>query len=206
MKNAFWTYSNVATVLRAVAALLLIPLLAVNDPYVRLIGLFTFGVAALSDFFDGRMARRRNEQTSFGVIADPIADKALTGIGFLAVSLIEPRLLPLPLTLLILVREFGITAYRLVQVRNGRVIAADRWGKWKTGLQMTTIPVDLLIIAVLSGPRGAIWREAMAGTWRETIVFGSGLVLGISATILTVVSGIQFIRAERVRRRESGGE
>ena len=88
-----------------------------------------FTVAILTDTLDGYLARKHNIITRFGKLADPIADKALTGMAFIGLSIIDE--LPWWVTVTILVREWGITVMRFVVLRYG-VMAAGRGGKVKT--------------------------------------------------------------------------
>jgi CDP-diacylglycerol--glycerol-3-phosphate 3-phosphatidyltransferase len=133
-----------------VARIALVPLfvwLTLNFPLGELTGwwgVLVFVLAISTDGIDGAIARRRGLVTNLGKILDPIADKALTGAGFLLLSWYG--LVPFWAVVLILVRELGITAYRLVVVRK-RVLAANRGGKLKTTLQAIVIPLLLSPLA-----------------------------------------------------------
>jgi CDP-diacylglycerol---glycerol-3-phosphate 3-phosphatidyltransferase len=109
---------------------------AMIHPGWRAAACLVFLVASLTDFVDGWIARRYGLVTSFGKVADPIADKALTGTALVLLS--AYGLLPWWVTVLILAREFGVTAMRFWVIRQG-VIAASRGGKLKTGLQIAAI-------------------------------------------------------------------
>lgn len=102
-----------------------------------------FWIAAITDLVDGHLARKHNLISNFGKIADPIADKALTGAAWIGLTIIG--VIPAIATVLILVREVGITVLRLF-VMNNNVVAADRGGKLKTTFQITTISFFLLNI------------------------------------------------------------
>lgn len=133
--------------------------------------------AALTDVADGAIARRHGLVTRFGAIADPIADKALTGTALIGLSLLGR--LPWWVTVLILVREIGVTILRMAVIRHG-VIPASRGGKAKTLAQV--IAIVMLLAA------------APAGLW--------GALCGIAVTValvLTVATGIDYaIRARRL--------
>jgi CDP-diacylglycerol---glycerol-3-phosphate 3-phosphatidyltransferase len=137
-----------------------------------------FTLAIITDRYDGMIARRTNQVTEFGKLADPIADKALTGTALIALSVLA--LLPWWVTLTILVREVGVTLLRFWVIRHG-VIAASRGGKVKTVLQAVAIG---LYILPLSGVLASLrW-------W----------VMGV-ALLLTVVTGVDYVyRALTLRR------
>jgi len=151
-----------------------------------------FLVASLTDFVDGWIARRYGLITAFGKIADPIADKALTGTALVLLSWYGP--LPWWATAVILAREFGVTLLRFWVIRHG-VIAASRGGKWKTGLQIATIGWYLLFAP---GPGAAGWSVpgplALVGPW-----------LMVVAVAVTVVTGLDYVvRALRLRAAAGG--
>ncbi|WP_435795241.1 CDP-diacylglycerol--glycerol-3-phosphate 3-phosphatidyltransferase [Nocardia aurea] len=135
-----------------------------------------FGIAAITDRFDGQLARKYGLVTDFGKLADPIADKALIGSALIGLSALGD--VPWWITLVICGREIGITLLRLAVVRRG-VIPAGRGGKLKTLVQSLAIAMVLL---PLSG------AAATAGT-----------VLMYAALVLTVVTGLDYIgQAARV--------
>ncbi|MBK1790008.1 CDP-diacylglycerol--glycerol-3-phosphate 3-phosphatidyltransferase [Persicirhabdus sediminis] len=110
------------------------------------IALITFVIAAISDFFDGYLARKLNLVTSMGKLLDPLADKILVCAGF--VFLTAANLCPAWITALILCREFLVTGIRQIAVEKGTVIAADKLGKWKTTFQLTYV-ITLLVHLML---------------------------------------------------------
>jgi CDP-diacylglycerol---glycerol-3-phosphate 3-phosphatidyltransferase len=137
-----------------------------------------FAVASITDYVDGWIARRRNLVTSFGKVADPIADKALTGTALVLLSAHD--VVPWWVTVLILVREVGITLLRFLVLRHG-VIPASPGGKLKTMLQ--SIGIGWLLLP-LPDPLAEI------GLW---VIY--------AAMVVTVVTGIDYvIRAIRLSR------
>lgn len=140
----------------------------------------TFLVAILTDTLDGYLARKHNIITRFGKLADPIADKALTGMAFIGLSIIGE--LWWWVTITILVREWGITLLRFVMLRYG-VMAAGRGGKIKTTLQAIAV---IMYLAPLPG-----WAHIIA-----MIVMGAAL-------LMTVVSGLDYVRDAVKLRREA---
>jgi CDP-diacylglycerol---glycerol-3-phosphate 3-phosphatidyltransferase len=135
---------NVANAL-TVARLLLVPVcvgfLAAGGTGDRYIAFAAFAVASVTDLADGELARRRNLITDFGKIADPIADKALTGSALVTLSALGD--LAWWITIVIVARELAVTALRFWVIRRG-VIAASRGGKLKTLLQVIAISLYIL--------------------------------------------------------------
>ncbi|HEX5114605.1 MAG TPA: CDP-diacylglycerol--glycerol-3-phosphate 3-phosphatidyltransferase [Pseudonocardiaceae bacterium] len=150
----------------------------------RLVATGVFAVASITDHFDGNLARSRGLVTDFGKIADPIADKALTGAALIGLSLLGE--LPWWVTVVIAVREIGVTLLRFWVIRYG-VIPASRGGKAKTLLQVIAIGLYLLPLPAWFGFDLIRW-----------------VFLG-AAVVLTVVTGVDYVvRAIRLRARGRG--
>lgn len=166
---------NVANIL-TVARIALIPVFVVFLAYGgaewRLAALAVFGVASLTDLVDGKLARSRGLVTDFGKIADPIADKALTGAALITLSALGE--LPGWVTGLILFREIGITVMRFIVIRHG-VIAASQGGKLKTLLQIAAI--CLYVAAPAIGLPSAVKEAVMAAALVVTLVTGVDYVV-----------------------------
>src|SRR5581483_3854933 len=128
--------ANLLTLVRIVLVPLFVWLLVQDGTGWRLVALAVFAVASITDRIDGELARRHNLVTDFGKIADPIADKALTGSALIGLSVLGD--LWWWVTIVILVREIGITLLRFVVIRYG-VIPASKGGKLKTMLQVFAI-------------------------------------------------------------------
>lgn len=181
---------NIANVLTMVR-IALVPIFAValfvdsgQSIIWRLVAAAAFATAAITDRYDGQLARNRGLVTDFGKIVDPIADKALIGTALIGLSLLD--YLPWWVTIVILVRELGITVLRLVVVRRG-VIPASRGGKLKTVVQIVAIGLYILPLEHL-----APWLPWLAH-----------ITMGI-AVVLTVVTGAHYIyRAAVLGRRRS---
>lgn len=145
-----------------------------------------FAVAIYTDKLDGDLARKRGQVTDFGKIADPIADKLLIGSALILLSALDE--LPWWVTVLMLVRELGITVLRFVVIRYG-VIPASRGGKLKTVLQTAAI---FLFILPLKGLL----------PWMADVAFWVMIV----ALVVTVVTGIDYIvQAVRLRAAAKAG-
>ena len=152
----------------------------------KIIALVLFILAAVTDLLDGKIARKYNLITNFGKFLDPIADKILTSAVFF--MLVADHTIPSPwgviVITIIITREFAVSALRLVAASNGRVMAADIWGKAKTMVQMIAIPVAMLIPFLL---------EVGAVNWLVIVTQVLAFLLIGAATILTVISGANYI-------------
>jgi CDP-diacylglycerol--glycerol-3-phosphate 3-phosphatidyltransferase len=175
-----WNLANMLTMSRMVLVPVFVLALCTRDgtdPAWRITAAVVFGVASLTDRFDGDLARRRGQVTDFGTIADPIADKALMGSALVGLSLLGE--LPWWITMLIGVRELGVTALRFWVLRYG-VIPASRGGKVKALVQAVAIELYVLPLPVAAQP--VRWAT-----------------MGI-AVALTVLTGIDYVvRALRLR-------
>lgn len=136
----------------------------------RMISLVIFIVASLTDFIDGRMARKHNMVTDFGKFMDPLADKLLVCSAL--ICLIDLDAIPAWMVVVIISREFIISGFRLVASDNGVVISASYWGKFKTTFQMIAVILMILDIPVLAPATAAC-------TW--------------IALILTIISLVDYI-------------
>ena len=154
----------------------------------RTVAWVLFVAAMITDKIDGDIARSRNLVTNFGKIADPIADKALTGMAFVGLSIIGD--LWWWVTVLVLVREWGITLLRLWVIRYG-VMAAGSGGKLKTVLQTVALGLFILPIRLLQDDWG------VAGD----VLWGIAVLMMVAAVTLTVATGLDYvIKALAVRR------
>jgi len=104
-----------------------------------------FIIGSLTDFLDGWLARKYSLVTNFGALMDPLVDKVLTCSAFVMLSV--AGVLPAWVTCAVLAREFLITGLRTLAATHGAVLAADAWGKWKTGSQIAVVIYGLLWLA-----------------------------------------------------------
>ncbi len=149
-----------------------------HEPKWRIVAGVLFAIAAITDRYDGQLARDRGLVTDFGKLADPIADKALIGGALIGLSLLDE--VWWWVTILVLVREIGVTLLRFWVIDHG-VIPASRGGKVKTLLQVVAIGLYVL-------PLSGVWHVA------------ASVVLGV-AVVATVVTGVEYIwQAARLRR------
>lgn len=198
---------NILTVSRIIAVLVFVALATVadrpylvNDRYIFAVRLGTYILAILAaatDLLDGYLARKFHQVSDFGALMDPLADKIfVTGAMLIAV---EYRLMPGIVVFAVLAREFMVTGLRTLAAKKQVVIAADRWGKLKTALQMAMLAIAG--VAWFNGRDGIDYLRGahlMLGTeqwefslrlWYVWLVFLWGIVL------VTVLSGLgYFIR------------
>ena len=175
-----WNLPNALTVLRILGVPVFLWLLlreGGDDASWRWWAFGVFALLMITDRLDGELARRNNLITDFGKIADPIADKALM-IGAL-VGLNVIGVLPWWVTVIIVVRELGITVWRMVLLRQGKVVPASKGGKLKTVLQ--TLAVGLFIMPV---------------SW----LFWPAWIVMIAAIAVTVWTGVQYLVDSRTAR------
>ncbi len=169
--------ANIITVARILLAPVFVWLLAADNGEYGLLrwlaaGLFILAIA--TDGVDGSVARSRNLVTNVGIILDPIADKVLTGAALVMLSVLGE--LWWWVTIVILVRELGITAFRFAVLRD-RVIPASRGGKLKTVFQ--SVAISLFLVPLFT----------IVGDW---ILWLNWSVMAI-ALVLTVVTGIDYL-------------
>ncbi len=167
-----WNLPNALTVLRIVLVPVFVWLLMKDGGLAdRWWATVVFVVATVTDWVDGDIARRRGLVTAFGKLMDPIADKALMGSALICLSLLGE--LPWWVTVVILVRELGITLMRFLVIRGG-VIPASRGGKLKTVLQAVGL---ILVLAPLGAVLGTL-----------------GLWVMYAAVVVTVWTGVDYVR------------
>jgi CDP-diacylglycerol--glycerol-3-phosphate 3-phosphatidyltransferase len=180
-----WNVANILTVVRVILVPVFVVCLLAGGTTWRLVALAIFCIASFTDLLDGRLARSRGLVTDFGKIADPVADKALTGAALVCLSALGE--LPWWVTGVIMFREIGVTALRFWVIRRS-VIAASRGGKLKTLLQIIAICLYVLP-AALSPPAIVRW-----------------LFMG-AAVVVTVVTGADYVlQAVRLHRSEPAAD
>lgn len=173
-----WTVSNTLTMLRIAFVPLFIWVALQETVAMDFLAILVFLLASLTDHYDGKLARLRDEITDFGTLADPIADKALIGSALIILSFRD--VFPWWATTLILIREIGITIWRL-RIRNRQVHAANYGGKLKTTLQ-------------IAGVGFAFWPVDGVG---GALLNPFGVALLWSALVVTLYTGFIYIREFR---------
>jgi CDP-diacylglycerol--glycerol-3-phosphate 3-phosphatidyltransferase len=177
--------------------LLLVPVfgwILLADPTVvsrRWLALVVFGVALVTDFVDGKIARKYDLITNFGKLWDPIADKAITGMAWVGLSIVGE--LPWWVTIIVLVREWGITVLRFAIVRWG-IMAANRGGKMKTMLQTWVLGLWVMPLHLYFAPdpvpqTNLAWMDYSA-LW---LVWLKWVLMGLTV-LWTVLTGLDYVR------------
>ena len=185
---------NKLTILRIllVPVIVIIPFFNINAEFLSIpltwwLINFVFIIASITDRLDGMIARKTNQVTTFGKFADPLADKILVLATMLV--LVEMDKLPAWIPIIVLIREFIVSGYRLVAVeKGGKVIAASIWGKLKTVTQIIAI-----ILAFLD-PNGfcAFMHKDLTGYALVINILVAGMM--IISTIATIFSGYDYVR------------
>lgn len=163
---------NIPTIL-TFSRIVLIPFFVLITPKSPYLGIAIFLIASVTDFLDGYLARRSGQITKFGIILDPIADKFLV-ISAL-ILLVDMVKLQAWVAIAVIVREFVVTALRVVALSKSIVMPAETGGKLKTAAQMTSI-----VLLLLPGGIG------------DLDFYDVGLVLMYVSVVLAVVSGVKY--------------
>ncbi|MFF2370360.1 CDP-diacylglycerol--glycerol-3-phosphate 3-phosphatidyltransferase [Agromyces sp. NPDC058110] len=188
-RSANWNLPNAITIVRILLAPLFFWMLLVDDGAdgaLRWWAAVLFIVAIATDGIDGHIARSRGLVTDLGKILDPIADKLLTSGALVCLSILGE--LWWWVTLLIIVREVGITVWRLVELRRGNVVPASSGGKLKTVVQAAAISLALVPLWTVFGD----WVF-----WVNWIFMGLALALTLWSGLLYVRDAIRLSRGER---------
>ncbi|MBI2441670.1 MAG: CDP-diacylglycerol--glycerol-3-phosphate 3-phosphatidyltransferase [Lentisphaerae bacterium] len=199
--------SNQLTVSRFGMAFVMALFLTLPLPWGKTSALLVFLLAALTDFWDGRLARQRGAVTAFGQLMDPLVDKVLICAAFISfVAIHHPGsaggfagagIVPAWIVIIILTREFMVTGLRLLAANHGRVIPASRWGKHKTVWQMVVIVLILIGLAgreellprLLSGANLQTFLDSFYDPYFRCLTFW----LSALAAFFTVVSGSLYL-------------
>ena len=181
-----WNAPNIITVVRIILAPVFFWMLladAGDDGPLRWVAAALFIIAIATDGVDGAIARRRNLVTDLGKILDPIADKLLTSGALVCLSILGE--VWWWVTIVIVVREVGITIWRFVELSHRNVVPAGRGGKLKTVVQAVAISLYLVPL------------DRLLGSWVDVVNF----LFMAAALVLTVWSGVEYlVLAYRLKR------
>jgi len=176
---------NLLTLLRFLLTIFFIQFLTQEELSSAVIAALIFMFASWTDYYDGYIAKKHNWVTNFGKIMDPIADKFLVLAAFYI--FMQMDIIPHWMFFLIFIREILVTGWRLVAVTQGKVLAAEKAGKYKTASQVTVIFFILAFIIFL--------KSEFVSRWPSPVVFGWQWIIMIllwASVFLTVFSGFLF--------------
>lgn len=159
LSTEIWNLPNALTLFRIFLVPFLVVVLLTKFEGREFVGLAIFLVAAITDFFDGWLARRRKQTTRLGALLDPIADKLLMSAAFISLVEIDPRHVPAWMVVIIIGREFAVSGLRAIAAQQGVTIAASPLGKGKMVTQV--IATSLLILGYQLGQFRVIGTVAL---------------------------------------------
>ncbi len=166
--------ANKLTMIRIFLVPIFLIFMAVKGiPYGKELATIVFIIASLTDKLDGYVARSRNQITNFGKFMDPLADKLLVTAAL--VSLVELQIVPSWVAMIIIAREFAVSGLRTIAASDGKVIAASKWGKLKTVIQIVAIITALINLSYANTMLNTLTNISMA-----------------AAVIITIISGVDY--------------
>lgn len=171
----------------------------------RVAALLLFVAGSLTDFFDGYIARKRRTVTVLGTFLDPLADKLFISAAFICFVQLQEIYVPAWMVVLIISREFLITGLRTLAASQGRIIAAEPTGKFKTTSQVTSIILILIVLIInsLLESRWGISKEDLLQSPRDWVRMSGRILdtlpycLSFLTTVLTIISGYAYLRKHR---------
>jgi CDP-diacylglycerol--glycerol-3-phosphate 3-phosphatidyltransferase len=177
------TLPNKITLTRAGLAIIMFLLMITGNPWALVVSSLVFGVAAGTDWIDGRIARQTNTYTPFGAIVDPFVDKILVGAAFFAFTEIRSISVPVWAVFFIIMRELMVSTLRVLAALNNNVLAAERWGKFKTTVQLIAIGVIFVILDL------QVLTHLFKGGARENMEFINMVLVKLpyGVTVITAV-------------------
>ena len=188
------TLANKITLSRAGLSILMFLFILMPFAWARFIATIIFIVAASTDWVDGKIARQTNTITPFGAIVDPFVDKILVCAALFAFVGIKELDVPIWAVFFIMLRELMISTLRVIAALEGKVMAAERWGKFKTVIQMAAVGTIFFVLDVyhlMLMTRGAT-RYAFEITFYtlKTIPYGITAI----AAVITWISAISYLK------------
>lgn len=182
LSNEVWNLPNALTLLRIFLVPFLVVVLLTKFTAREFVGLAIFLVAAVTDFFDGWLARRRNQTTKLGALLDPIADKLLMSAAFISLVEMDPLHVPAWMVVIIIGREFAVSGLRSIAAQQGVTIVASSLGKGKMVSQV--IAISLLILGYELGQFRVIGKVALWGVVFFALVSGVDYFIKFSRAVL----------------------
>ena len=174
MKKNQLTGPTYLTIARMILSILFMIFVLIPETWSRIVALILFITGAISDLIDGKWARKQKIVTDLGAFLDPLADKMLVNLAFLALTTLN--IVPVWIFAIILVRDFAVDGMRMMVARSNITVAASFYGKLKTTFQMTALIILLLNLIVNL----------------EVFTILGNITLGI-ALVLTIISGGDYL-------------
>lgn len=188
---------NRLTVARFVMALVFVALMSCRFLAGYIIAYVLFILAALTDYYDGKIARARGLVTNFGKLLDPVADKVLLTGAFVMLMGVPGLRIPGWTVVAIIAREFLITGIRSLAASGGHIIGANTWGKTKAVIQMVYVFTFLFLAIAVEVLRlyeqSAAWAPAVVAVSTRALGAASYLAI-VFVAVVTIYSGVQFMR------------
>ena len=182
LSNEIWNLPNALTLFRIFLVPFLVVVLLTKFTAREFVGLGIFLVAAITDFFDGWIARRRNQTTRMGALLDPIADKLLMSAAFISLVEMDPKHVPAWMVVIIIGREFAVSGLRSIAAQQGVTIAASPLGKGKMVSQV--VAISLLILGYELGQFRVVGTAALWAVMLFALASGVDYFVKFSRAIL----------------------
>lgn len=192
--NRKMTLPNKITLARAALAIIMFLLMIAQTPITLIAASLIFAFAASTDWVDGKIARSTNSYTPFGAIVDPFVDKILVGAAFFAFTGISYLDVPVWAVFFIILRELMVSTLRVLAALNNKVLAAERWGKFKTTFQLVALGVIFFIVDL-----GAL-SNFTSGTLKHYLRFWYYVLkvlpywITVFTAIVTCLSAITYLK------------
>ena len=188
----FSTLANKLSLLRIILSPVFFLMIISEEPLLRQFSIAVFFIAAITDWYDGEIARRSNTVTNIGKFLDPLADKFLTSAAFIAFAVLD--LVPWWMVIVIVFRDLLITVLRSIAESRNIHIVTSKAAQTKTFIQMTVLYYLLLLVV----GKDVQWINALAGDLIAMLLHPTvTYVLMLVVTVLTVFTGVQYLIANR---------
>ena len=183
------TLANKITLTRAAMAIVMFLFILMPYAWARIVAILIFTVAASTDWVDGKIARETHTITPFGAIVDPFVDKILVIAAFFAFVGIRQLHVPIWAVFFILLRELLVSNLRAIAALEGKVMAAERWGKFKTVVQMSAIGTIFFVLLMYH------LSHLLSGKPQVVCVFLFVLLRKIPYTVTAIAAVITWVSA-----------
>lgn len=180
--NEIWNLPNALTLFRIFLVPFLVVVLLTKFAGREFVGLAIFLVAAITDFLDGWLARRRNQTTRLGALLDPIADKLLMSAAFISLVEMDPSHVPAWMVVIVIGREFAVSGLRSIAAQQGVTIAASPLGKGKMVSQV--VAISLLILGYELGQFRVVGTVALWAVMLFALASGVDYFVKFSRAVL----------------------